>query len=296
LIPGTSLLHPVLLGIFYFIGLMYLFVGISIVSDIFMEAIECITSQTKQVELWEKEGNRKFYIEVPVWNATVANLTLMALGSSAPEILLSVIETVKDLSAVPGELGPSTIVGSAAFNLLMISAFSIVAVDETPKKIADLGTFWLTSVASIWAYIWLYICLQGSGSPEIVTPAEGWVTLAFFFILVILSFISDKINAHLEQNKKTIEEMEEQNREQQLKIQKNDLRQHAKDWGQSIVIEIAKGVSNKQTSKVPDSLQREIRSLYREILGVDSLAEVEVSEFWKALQPDTLLERFAYRK
>jgi solute carrier family 8 (sodium/calcium exchanger) len=31
---------------------------------------------------------------VAVWNPTVANLTLMALGSSAPEILLSVIETV----------------------------------------------------------------------------------------------------------------------------------------------------------------------------------------------------------
>lgn len=29
---------------------------------------------------------------VRVWNETVSNLTLMALGSSAPEILLSVIE------------------------------------------------------------------------------------------------------------------------------------------------------------------------------------------------------------
>jgi solute carrier family 8 (sodium/calcium exchanger) len=32
--------------------------------------------------------------KVNVWNPTVANLTLMALGSSAPEILLNVIETV----------------------------------------------------------------------------------------------------------------------------------------------------------------------------------------------------------
>lgn len=29
---------------------------------------------------------------VRVWNETVSNLTLMALGSSAPEILLSLIE------------------------------------------------------------------------------------------------------------------------------------------------------------------------------------------------------------
>lgn len=32
--------------------------------------------------------------KVNVWNPTVANLTLMALGSSAPEIMLNVIETL----------------------------------------------------------------------------------------------------------------------------------------------------------------------------------------------------------
>jgi Ca2+/Na+ antiporter len=80
------------------------------------------------IPLYPKDGKEVHYTSVPVWNATVANLTLMALGSSAPEILLSVIETVKDLDAIPGELGPSTIVGSAAFNLLVISAVSIVAV------------------------------------------------------------------------------------------------------------------------------------------------------------------------
>ena len=72
-------------------------------------------------------------IEISVWNATVANLTLMALGSSAPEIFLSIIETVTNLENEPGELGASTIVGSAAFNLLIITAVSIVSVGETPK-------------------------------------------------------------------------------------------------------------------------------------------------------------------
>jgi solute carrier family 8 (sodium/calcium exchanger) len=54
----------------------------------------------------------------------------MALGSSAPEILLSVIETLNNLAAgeIPGELGPSTIVGSAAFNLLVISGVCVIAV------------------------------------------------------------------------------------------------------------------------------------------------------------------------
>lgn len=60
----------------------------------------------------------------------MANLTLLALGSSAPEILLNVIETVQALGSTPGELGPSTIVGSAAFNLLIISAVSIAVIDK----------------------------------------------------------------------------------------------------------------------------------------------------------------------
>ena len=48
-IPGTSLMNNTVLGIFYFIFLFWLFLGISIIADIFMEAIEVITSTTKDV-------------------------------------------------------------------------------------------------------------------------------------------------------------------------------------------------------------------------------------------------------
>ena len=58
-----------------------------------MEAIEVITSATKRIEVFDKKGEQSLFVEVPVWNATLANLSLMALGSSAPEILLNVIET-----------------------------------------------------------------------------------------------------------------------------------------------------------------------------------------------------------
>jgi solute carrier family 8 (sodium/calcium exchanger) len=84
----------------------------------------------------------------------------MALGSSAPEIMLSVIETVSNLGSPPGELGPSTIVGSAAFNLLVISGISIWSVPSPElKKIDDLGVFAITALGSLFAYIWMFICL-----------------------------------------------------------------------------------------------------------------------------------------
>jgi len=35
--PGFSLMNGVLLAVIYFLGLMYLFLGIAIISDIFME-------------------------------------------------------------------------------------------------------------------------------------------------------------------------------------------------------------------------------------------------------------------
>lgn len=49
IVPGTSLLPDGLTGFFYLIFLLYLFLGISVVADIFMEAIEVITSSTKDV-------------------------------------------------------------------------------------------------------------------------------------------------------------------------------------------------------------------------------------------------------
>ena len=83
------MMNQTCLTVAVFIALLWLFMGIGVISDIFMEAIEVITSQTRTVEI-----EKGIFVDVEVWNATVANLTLMALGSSAPEILLSVLGTV----------------------------------------------------------------------------------------------------------------------------------------------------------------------------------------------------------
>jgi len=174
IIPGTSLLPVGVLAVAYFLALAYLFLGISIIAEVFMAGIEQITSATTTVAIKDRNGETVETRTVLVWNATVANLTLMALGSSAPEILLAVLETVSTLGGCPGELGASTIVGSAAFNLLVISGLSILAVTEENdtdprrdaslpvgvKKIADMGVFSISSAASIWAYIWLWIVLM----------------------------------------------------------------------------------------------------------------------------------------
>lgn len=126
-------------GILYGIALAYCFLGVSIVADTFMGSIEAVTSRRRQVRL--KSGR---LVTVRVWNDTVANITLMALGSSAPEILLSVIELFKN-DMYSGELGPSTIVGSAAFNLLVIVAICIVTIpNNETRKVRELNVLYIT--------------------------------------------------------------------------------------------------------------------------------------------------------
>lgn len=87
----------------------------------------------------------------------------------------------------------------------------------------DTGVFAVTSIASLFAYIWLYLCLS-SVSPGYVTTVEGWVTLVFFFLLIILAYWADKVNQYLEESKQTSDEIEEKNKQDEKKIKKNQLR------------------------------------------------------------------------
>ena len=127
-----------------------------------IRSIEAITAQTRIVITKDPDTGEEIGHEVPMWNETVANLTLMALGSSAPEILLNVLQTAQYINEEPPVLGPSTIVGSASFNLLVISGVSIIGVGEQPKKIEQVGVFAITSISSLFAYVWLYIVLKGT--------------------------------------------------------------------------------------------------------------------------------------
>lgn len=256
----------------------------------FMESIETITSKVQLVERLDEKTQTKYQVEEPVWNATFANLTLMALGSSAPEILLSVIETVSTLGEPAGPLGASTIVGSAAFNLLVISAVSIVAVDE-PKKIYDLLVFGTTSIFSIFAYVWLYLCLT-TISPEEVDLTEAWLTLIFFFVLVILAFIADRVNHKIQEKNKSKEDKEQEEIDNKLQQQKLKLKSFANKKTAEYVVAVADG--SRQADNEAEG--REIKDLYKDILKKDNLTGIPVSELNAVLQPTTLLERFAARK
>uniref|UniRef100_A0A6Q2XPW6 Calx-beta domain-containing protein n=1 Tax=Esox lucius TaxID=8010 RepID=A0A6Q2XPW6_ESOLU len=186
--PGLG--EQVARAVVYFTCLMYMFLGVSIIADRFMASIEVITSQEKEVTVTMPNGETSV-ATVRIWNETVSNLTLMALGSSAPEILLSVIE-VCGHGFNAGELGPGTIVGSAAFNMFVIIAICVWVIPEgETRKIKHLRVFFITAFWSIFAYIWLYLILAVI-SPGVVEVWEALVTLLYFPVCVILAWIADR--------------------------------------------------------------------------------------------------------
>lgn len=70
----------------YMFALIYFFGGVGVAADAFMGAIEAMTAVTRTVK--RDDGS---HVQILVWNKTVSNLSLMALGSSAPEIMLAVV-------------------------------------------------------------------------------------------------------------------------------------------------------------------------------------------------------------
>ncbi|XP_071964302.1 sodium/calcium exchanger 3-like isoform X2 [Antedon mediterranea] len=193
LLPAENLWSEGIRGFLYILAMVYIFIGIAIISDVFMCSIEVITSKKKTVVKWDADKNARTEREVLVWNETVANLTLMALGSSAPEILLAVVETVSTLTVLEKKdsLGTYTIIGSAAFNLLMITAVCVASVPSPQtKRINDFGVFMLTAVWSIFAYIWMLVVLMLI-TPGIIDLWEAWVTLGFFPVLVLSAYAQD---------------------------------------------------------------------------------------------------------
>ncbi|RUS70487.1 hypothetical protein EGW08_021750 [Elysia chlorotica] len=176
----------------YLVALLWFFLGVANIADIFMGAIERITSKTKTVRISDPEAENGYTeVELKVWNDTVANLSLLALGTSAPEILLSVIEIVGN-NFESGSLGPGTIVGSAAFNLLFISAICIYAIpDGEIRRIASVKVFGVTAFTCVFAYVWMAIVLLVI-SPNRVEVWEAVLTFIFFPLLIVVAYLADK--------------------------------------------------------------------------------------------------------
>jgi hypothetical protein len=62
-------------AVVYGLSLAYMFLGVSIISDRFMSAIEVITSKEKEIKIRDANGTKQI-VMVRIWNETVSNLTV----------------------------------------------------------------------------------------------------------------------------------------------------------------------------------------------------------------------------
>jgi len=100
----------------------------------------------------------------------IAGATLMAMGSSAPELFTSLLALVK--GAEFGNLGAGTIVGSAIFNILVIVGASAMF------KTAVLS--WQPVIRDMVFYIFSIMLLYWAFADGEVTMAEGVVFVLFY--------------------------------------------------------------------------------------------------------------------
>eukprot|EP00252_Welwitschia_mirabilis_P015546 TRINITY_DN3422_c0_g1_i1.p1 TRINITY_DN3422_c0_g1~~TRINITY_DN3422_c0_g1_i1.p1 ORF type:complete len:423 (+),score=66.32 TRINITY_DN3422_c0_g1_i1:465-1733(+) len=177
----------------YFLGLAYCFVGLSAITARFFRSMESVVMQTREVIYVDSETGSKIVKRERIWNYTIADISLLAFGTSFPQISLAIIDALRNLGQrYAGGLGPGTLVGSAAFDLYPIHAVCVVVPTAgTIKKISDLGVWFVELLWSFWAYVWLYIILQ-VWTPEVVTIAEAGLTVIQFCLLLLHAYAQDK--------------------------------------------------------------------------------------------------------
>lgn len=169
----------------YLLGLLYCFCGLAIIGNVLMLATEKITSRKVQKIKNGKE------VTVLVWNETVASLTMMTLGSSAPSMLLPVVQLFGN-QFQSSTLGPSNIIGGAAFHLLIITSLCVFASPSTePSRcLKDLNGFFITSFCLILAFLWLSFILVGT-SKDVIEIWEAVLTLVCFPCMVGIAYYVD---------------------------------------------------------------------------------------------------------
>ena len=249
---GIFVATPWLYGWLSVFVLLYTFIGVAVVTDILMEAIIQITSETELHDVKNIKGE-DIIVPKAIWTSSIANITLLAFGTSAPEIMLCFMSTVVSENDNAGVLGPLTIIGSASFNLLVVGGISIICVGSTTGlRIDNWAAFLTTFGFATFAYAW-YFLIVNVITPQKIDFWEALLTLLFFPLMVLFVWTFDRRSAS---NRIMLDEDDATRL-----IYKHMLQAKAMNIGKMSVLDAACGNDNGH----PDRMY-EIQSWYRIVL------------------------------
>lgn len=193
LFHGENSLSDGMRGFLYLLGLAYCFVGLSAITARFFRSMENIVKQTREVVEIDPLTNARQIKQEKFWNYVIADITLLAFGTSFPQISLATIDAIRNIGQLnAGGLGPGTLVGSAAFDLFPIHAVCVIVPKAgSLKKISDIGVWLVELFWSFWAYFWLYIILE-IWTPNLITVWEALLTVLQFGLLLLHAYAQDK--------------------------------------------------------------------------------------------------------
>ncbi|KAK3119329.1 hypothetical protein QOZ80_9BG0718030 [Eleusine coracana subsp. coracana] len=193
LFHGETLLSNRVRAFIYTVALSYCFIGLSVITGRFFKAMENIVKQSREVVTMDPHSNTPVVKHEKVWNYTIADISLLAFGTSFPQISLATIDAIRNMGQLTaGGLGPGTLIGSAAFDLFPIHAVCVIMPKAgSMKKISDLGVWLVELFWSFWAYIWLYIILE-VWTPRVITLSEALLTVLQYGLLLLHAYAQDK--------------------------------------------------------------------------------------------------------
>ncbi|KAI5081866.1 hypothetical protein GOP47_0001609 [Adiantum capillus-veneris] len=90
-------LNSILRGFLYCFLLAYCFLGLFAITARFFLGMEAIVQQTRQVSKRDPSSGRLIVKRERLWNYTVADITLLAFGTSFPQISLATIDACLNL-------------------------------------------------------------------------------------------------------------------------------------------------------------------------------------------------------
>jgi magnesium/proton exchanger len=97
LFHGETLLPNGARAFIYTIALAYSFIGLSVITARFFKAMENIMKQSREVVTIDPHLNKPVVKHEKVWNYTIADITLLAFGTSFPQISLATIDAIRNM-------------------------------------------------------------------------------------------------------------------------------------------------------------------------------------------------------